>query len=277
MAKKFNYRSKGKAVKFTSMLTANALAIAMVSPAAIAAATDAGTGSVSDAQKMQVEKIVHDYLVNNPEILLEASQALQQKQQKTMQVQAQAAIQSNAEQIFNDALTTVGNPKGNVTLVEFFDYQCIHCKKMSPIISELVKQNPNLRVVYKEFPIFGNTSEVASKAALAAAMQGKYLVLHTALLKLDGRLTDEMIMDAAKSAGLDVAKLKTDMDSKAVTEALEANRQLAEKLHLMGTPAFIVVATPQGKMKAGSTPAFIPGAASEQTLQDLVKKESTNS
>ncbi|MBA2657080.1 MAG: DsbA family protein [Tatlockia sp.] len=264
-------------MKFTSMLTANALAIAMVSPAAIAAATDAGTGSVSDAQKMQVEKIVHDYLVNNPEILLEASQALQQKQQKTMQVQAQAAIQSNAEQIFNDALTTVGNPKGNVTLVEFFDYQCIHCKKMSPIISELVKQNPNLRVVYKEFPIFGNTSEVASKAALAAAMQGKYLVLHTALLKLDGRLTDEMIMDAAKSAGLDVAKLKTDMDSKAVTEALEANRQLAEKLHLMGTPAFIVVATPQGKMKAGSTPAFIPGAASEQTLQDLVKKESTNS
>ncbi|MBA2651495.1 MAG: DsbA family protein [Tatlockia sp.] len=264
-------------MKFTSMLTAGALAIAMVPPTAIAAAaTDTSTNSVSDAQKLQVEKIVHDYLVNNPEILLEASQALQQKQQKQMQVQAQAAIQSNSEQLFNDSFTVIGNPKGNVTLVEFFDYQCIHCKQMSPIIGELIKQNPNLRVIYKEFPIFGNTSEEASKAALAAAMQGKYLALHSALLKLDGRLTSEMIMDAAKSAGLDLAKLKTDMDSKTVTDALEANRQLAEKLHLMGTPAFIVAATPQGKMKPGSTPSFIPGAASEKTLQDLVKKEGSN-
>ncbi len=263
-------------MKFTSLLTAGALMTAMVSPVALAAAADTNTSNLSDTQTKQIEKLVHDYLVNNPEVLLEASQALQQKQQQTMQVQAQAAIQTNADQVFNDSLSVAGNPKGNVTLVEFFDYQCSHCKTMEPVINGLIKQNPNLRVVYKEFPIFGNTSEEASKAALAAAMQGKYLALHSALLKLDGRLTSEMIMDAAKSAGLDLAKLKTDMDSKTVTDALEANRQLAEKLHLMGTPAFIVAATPQGKMKPGSTPAFIPGAASEKTLQDLVKKEGSN-
>ena len=215
--------------------------------------------------------------MNNPEVLLEASQVLQQKQQQAMQVQAQAAIQANADRLFNDSLAVVGNPKGNVTLVEFFDYQCIHCKKMVPIISALIKQNANLRVVYKEFPIFGKSSELASKAALAAAMQGKYLAFHDTLFRQEGRLNEELIMKAAKEAGLDLNKLKTDMMSKTVSEALEATRELAEKLHLMGTPAFIVAATPNGKLKQGSTPNFIPGAASEAALQGLIKKAGANS
>ncbi|CDZ77497.1 Thiol:disulfide interchange protein DsbA precursor [Legionella massiliensis] len=252
---------------------------AMASPAAIAAAanTDASTSPMSDAQQKQIEKIVHDYLVANPEVLLEASQALQQKQQQAMQVQAQAAIQSNADKIINDNLTVAGNPKGNVTLVEFFDYQCIHCKKMAPVISDLAKQNGNLRIVYKEFPIFGKSSETASRAALAAAMQGKYMAMHDALIKQDGRLNDDMIMSAAKAAGLNVAKLKADMNSKTVTDALNANRQLAEQLHLMGTPAFILAATPDGKLKQGTTPTFIPGAASEESLQELIKSAGSSS
>ncbi|MBA3537730.1 MAG: DsbA family protein [Tatlockia sp.] len=264
-------------MKFTSLLTAGALMTAMVSPVALAAAADTNTSNLSDTQTKQIEKLVHDYLVNNPEVLLEASQALQQKQQQTMQVQAQAAIQTNADQIFNDSLSVAGNPKGNVTLVEFFDYQCSHCKTMEPVINGLIKQNPNLRVVYKEFPIFGNSSELASKAALAAAMQGKYTAMHSALFKQEGRLNEDLIMKAAKEAGLDLTKFKADMNSKVVDEALDQNRQLAEKLHLMGTPAFIVVGTPQGKMKQGSTPTFIPGAASEKTLDELVKKEGSNS
>lgn len=265
-------------MKFTSLLTAGTLITAIASPVAMAAAAAAAdTNAMSDAQKKQVEKVVHDYLVSNPEVLLEASQALQQKQQQTMQVQAQAAIQENANQLFNDSMAVAGNPKGNATLVEFFDYQCIHCKKMAPVISGLIKQNSNLRVVYKEFPIFGKSSDTASRAALAAAMQGKYMAMHEALIKQEGRLNDQLIMDTAKSIGLDVAKLKTDMASKAVNDALEANRQLAEKLHLMGTPAFIVAATQDGKLKEGSKPAFIPGAASEESLQELVKKATSNS
>lgn len=254
-------------MKLTNLLTAGALATALVSPGTLFA-----EAALTDAQKKDIQKVVHDYLVSNPEVLLEASQALQQKQQQTMQQQAQAAIQEQAANIFNDKFTVLGNPKGDVTLVEFFDYQCIHCKKMAPVIADLIAKNSNLRVIYKEFPIFGKSSDFASKVAIAAAMQGKYAAYHDALLKVDKRLTDEIIMETAKSAGLDMTKLKTDMDSKAVTEVLDANRALAEKLHLMGTPAFIITATPGGEFKAGAETFFIPGAAGPDTLQEMIKK-----
>ncbi|MCC5014125.1 MULTISPECIES: DsbA family protein [unclassified Legionella] len=259
-------------MKFTSLLAAGALITAMNSPVVMAADTD----TMTDAQKKAIEKVVHDYLVNNPEVLIEASQALQQKQQQTMQQQAQAAIKDNASQLFNDSMAVAGNPKGNVTLVEFFDYQCIHCKKMASVLSDLVKKDNNLRIVYKEFPIFGKSSELASRAALAAGMQGKYQAMHDALLKQEKRLNEELILSTAKSLGLNMAKLKTDMNSKAVTDALNANRELAEKLRLMGTPAFIVAATPAGKFKEGSAPSFIPGAAGEEALQELIKKAASN-
>ncbi|MCP0914192.1 MULTISPECIES: DsbA family protein [Legionella] len=252
-------------MKLTSILTAGALAAVIASPVSAAE-------TMSAEQKKEIEQIIHDYLVNNPEVLVEASQALQQKQQQSMQEQAKGAIIENAEQLFNEKLAIAGNPKGNVTLVEFFDYQCIHCKKMKPIISALIKKDANLRVIYKEFPIFGKSSELASQVALAAAMQGKYQQMHDALLDLNKRLDETIIMDAAKSVGLDLEKLKKDMESKQVMDALNANRELAEKMHLMGTPAFIIAATPGGQFKKDSEPAFIPGAASEETLQDLIKK-----
>jgi protein-disulfide isomerase len=223
-------------------------------------------------QKKEVEQVVHDYLVNNPEVLVEVSQALQQKQQQSMQEQATSAISKNAPQLFSEKLAVNGNPNGSVTMVEFFDYQCIHCKKMKPIVNELVKKDKNLRVIYKEFPIFGKNSEVASKAALAAAMQGKYMAMHNALLTQEKKLDEASIMAAAKSAGLDMSKLKKDMNSDTVKQALDANRKLAESMNLMGTPAFIVASTPKGKFNANIKPAFIPGAASEEALQSLISK-----
>lgn len=263
-------------MKFTNLLTAGALATSLVSPAIMAADTTATTAPMSDVQKKEIEKVIHDYLISNPEVLLEASQALQQKQQQNMQQQAQSAIQENADQLFDGKFTTVGNPKGAVTIVEFFDYQCIHCKKMSPTLDSLIKKDSGLRVIYKEFPIFGKSSETASRAALAAGMQGKYQAMHNALLKTEKRLDDQIVMDVAKSVGLDLNKLKKDMNSQEVTDMLDANRQLAEKLHLMGTPAFIVASTPDGKFKAGSEPSFVPGAASEESLQEMIKKAAGN-
>lgn len=226
------------------------------------------------AQKKEVEQVVHDYLVKNPEVLVEVSQVLQQKQQNNVQQQAKSAILDNASQLFSGSLAVAGNPKGGVTMVEFFDYQCIHCKKMAPTIVELIKKDSNLRIVYKEFPIFGKNSELASQAALAAGMQGKYLQMHEALLKIDKRLNDKVVMDAAQSIGLDMAKLKKDMNSKTVSEALDSNRQLAEKMHLMGTPAFVIASTPAGVFNAKTEPSFLPGAASEDVLQSLIKKAS---
>lgn len=256
-------------MKLAHLLTATALAATMASSAVIA-----DESTLSDAQKIEMQKVIHDYLVSNPEVLLEASQVLQQKQQQGMQDQAKSAIAENAPQLFNDAFTVVGNPKGNVTLVEFFDYQCIHCKKMSPVISELISKNPNLRVIYKEFPIFGESSTLASKAALAAAMQHKYLAMHEALLKKEKHLDASIIDETAKSIGLNMTKFKADMNSDAVSKALAENRQVAEKMHLMGTPAFIVASTPNGEFNKDSSPAFIPGAASVDALQELIKKAS---
>jgi len=251
-------------VKVKSLLIAGALTAAMTPSMA--------ANQMSEAQKKEIQKVVHEYLVTNPEVLIEASQALQKKQQDTMQDQAKSAIQENAEKLFSGNLAVIGNPKGNVTLVEFFDYQCVHCKKMSPVINELVQKEDNLRVIFKEFPIFGKSSDLASRAALAAGMQGKYKAMHEALIKQEQRLNEKVIMEAAKSVGLDMDKLKKDMDSKEVKATLEENRQLAENLHLMGTPAFIIASTPNGDFKKDSDPSFIPGAATAETLQELIKK-----
>jgi protein-disulfide isomerase len=255
-------------------LTAGILTTSLICSAVAAEATLASP--VSEDQKKSIEKIVHDYLISNPEVLLEASQVLQQKQQQTQQQQAQAAILENAAPLFQDKLASAGNLKGSVTVVEFFDYQCIHCKKMSPVLDSVIKKDSNVRVLYKEFPIFGKDSETASRAALAAGMQGKYLPMHHALLKVEKRLDDQTVMKVAQSLGLNMSKLKTDMAGKEITALLDANKQLAEKLHLMGTPAFIVASTPNGQVKTGTQPSFIPGAASERTLQELIKKAAGN-
>jgi protein-disulfide isomerase len=246
-----------------------ALSAVMASPVVVAA------NSLSSEQQKDVENIVHDYLVHHPEVLVEVSQALQQKQQHNVQEQAKTAIMDNAKELFGGTLGVVGNPKGAVTLVEFFDYQCIHCKKMATTMGELVKKDHNLRVIYKEFPIFGKSSDVAAKVALAAGMQGKYILMHDGLLTTKKRLNDKVIMGIAKSVGLDMAQLQKDMNSKTVTEQLDANRQLAEKMHLMGTPAFVIASTPAGQFDAKKEPTFIPGAADQDVLQEMIKKAGT--
>ncbi len=235
-----------------------------------AGVTHAASEPMAAPMKKQMEQVVHDYLVNHPEVLLEASQALQKKQQNEMQSAAKSAILKNADQLFTPDGAMTGDPNGNVTIVEFFDYQCVHCKRMKPVISELSSKNPKLRVVYKELPIFGKRSETASRAALAAAKQGKYAEMQAALLKIEKRLDDALVMSTAASVGLDIEKLKQDMQSKAITDELAKNQALAEKLNLMGTPAFILASTPNGKFNANYEPNFIPGAATLEALQDLV-------
>lgn len=254
-------------MKLTNLLTVSALATAMVAPVAMA-----DTTTISPEQKKQFETIIHDYLVTNPEVLMEASQVLQAKQQASQQKEAKTAITQNIAQLVSGQLAVDGNPKGNVTVVEFFDYQCGHCKQMKPVIAEALKKNTNLRVVYKEFPIFGKTSDAAAKAALAAGMQGKYLAMHDALLQNEKNITPEIIDETAKSLGLDMKKFKVDMDSKAISDELDANRKLAEQMHLMGTPAFVVLATPGGNFKAGSETHFIPGGTSVDVLQGMIDK-----
>lgn len=234
-------------------------------------------GSLAQAgnalDQKQVEQIVHDYLLNNPQLLVEMSQRLQQNrvdQFKQMEEKARKVIPSVAHELFQDPQSPIGiNPKGNVTLVEFFDYQCQHCKDVAPMLQTIQKQDKQLRVVYKELPIFGGNSVYAAKAALAAQKQGKYLAFHDALMKAQEPLNHTNILTLAAKVGLNTNQLKTDIKSKAIDQALKNNMQLAQKLGIVGTPSFILAeSTKPGANKEKTF--FIPGATDKDTLHNLI-------
>ena len=225
----------------------------------------ASTATFTPGQVNNIEKIVHDYLVQHPEVLVEASKALQQKMQEKQQEEAVSAISKNAQELFNDPNSpVVGNPNGSVTIVEFFDYQCGHCKEMSKTMQDLLTANKNVKLVLKELPIFGGNSQIAAKAALASVKQGKFYAFHKAMLGASNPLNKDKIFDTAKSVGLNIDQLKKDMESPEVAAQVKANFKLAQTLHLAGTPAFIL------SNKANDQFKFVPGATSQQNLQQLI-------
>jgi len=144
-------------------------------------------------------------------------------------------------------------------MVEFFDYNCGWCKKGLPEVMNLIEQDKNLRVVLKEFPIFGGDSDYAAKAAIAAKKQGKYWELHTALLGHEGKVTRDVVDETAKALGLDLEKLKADMDSPEVAQVIAGNQALAQSLAINGTPAFIID-TPL-------TPGYLPASDLLATIE----------
>lgn len=244
---------------------------AAIIPAVLVAAP--AFAKISGADKKEIQSIVADYLQNNPQVIISALQEFQRKQMQ----QAEETIKDTqkdaskfAAQLFRSKGDPVGgNPNGSVTLVEFFDYQCPHCVDMLPVINEAIKANPNLRVVFKEFPIRGPLSGFASRAALAANLQGKYMEFHDALMATKQPYTEASIMEAAQKAGLNVDKLKTDMESSAIKSQLDANSELAQKLKLLGTPAFFIGKT---DATASGNIQYIPGVISAAKLSEVVKK-----
>lgn len=193
-------------------------------------------------------------------------QAFQEKQDAAQQENAKKAVLANSKNLFSDAESPVsGNLQGTITVVEFFDYQCPHCRNMLPVIDKLTAENKQVRVVYKEFPILGEASVYAAQAALAAKKQGKYLEMHDALLSVKKRLTEEEILDIAKKVGLNLDQLKQDMADPSIMDAINNNYELAQKLGLQATPAFIIANL---KTLNSKTPkvSFVPGATSYDNL-----------
>lgn len=241
-------------------------------------ATTAAYADMPAAQKSQVEGVVKDYILKNPEVLVQSLQSFQQKQydeaQKTM-VKTQQNASKFANDLFHDATDpVVGNPKGKVTVVEFFDYQCPHCIEMTPILEGLIQSNPEARIVFKEFPIRGPASEMASKAALAAKIQGKYFEFHKALMAANKVLTEEDIMKIAQNLGLDTKKLKDDMNSDTVQQEIKADYKLAQSLQLIGTPAFFIAKTEVNNSSPATAVVFIPGQIDKNQLETVVTKVS---
>ena len=178
--------------------------------------------------------------MEHPEVILQAVDAMQERQKTAEAEQARKALIENRQELTRSpADPVIGNPQGDITVVEFFDYQCGYCKAVQADTQSLIKSDPKLRFVLKEFPILGPASVVASKAALASRGQGKYVEFHNALMAQRGQLDEAVIMRLAKSVGLDTDRLKKDMESPDVLKVIAANQALAEKLNIRGTPAFV--------------------------------------
>ncbi len=242
----------------TRVIAGAMLAVIMsLPPAATAVAAEAPDA----ARRQEIETVVRDYLRAHPEIVLEALQEMERREQDAERAQRAAVIRGHLAELTQDPDSPVGgNPKGQVTIVEFFDYQCGYCKREAPELQKLIQADPDIRLVYKDLPILGPASTFAAQAALAAHKQGKYEALHAALMASGDRLTEQGVLQHATKLGLDTARLEKDMADPSVTAVLDRNIKLQQALGIQGTPALIV----------GTE--FVAGAADLATLKSLVER-----
>jgi protein-disulfide isomerase len=211
----------------------------------LAAAGPVSAQSFTPAQRGEIEAIVREYLLKNPEILKEVATALEKQQADADAANAKTAVKEHAEALFNSPRhVVIGNPRGDVTMVEFFDYNCGYCKRALTDMLELMKDDPKLRVVLKEFPVLGEASMEAAQVAAAAAMQDKggkkYLEFHRKLLAGRGRVGRAQALAAAKEAGFDVARIERDIAGPEVRKTLDESFMLADALRLNGTPSYVI-------------------------------------
>jgi protein-disulfide isomerase len=216
----------------------------------------------STEQKAALENMIRDYLISNPNVTQEIIQAWQADQRRNQVVQQEeqikkmrTAVIANKAEVFRPKLGfSTGNLKGDVTIVEFFDYNCGFCKRSLPHVLTLLKTDKKLRLVAKEFPILGPSSIYASRAAIASRKQDKYWEFHVALMSTRG-LSEAQVLRVAKKIGLDVVRLKKDMEAPEVAQEIDANIQLAGKLGVNGTPSFVIADRP------------VPGAVGIEVLR----------
>src|SRR6201992_1696703 len=221
------------------------LAPALIALAALVVPKAASAQSFNDAQKSDIEAIVKNYLVSHPEVREEAMNELSKRQAAAEDQKHQESIAKNADTIFNSPRGVVlGNKNGDVTFVEFFDYNCGYCKRAMADMIDLMKTDPKLKVVLKEFPVLSDGSVEAAKVAVAVRMQdpggAKYLDFHQKLLGGRGPADKAHALAAAKDAGVDMARLEKDVASPEVKATIEENMKLAEAMGMNGTPSYVV-------------------------------------
>lgn len=226
------------------MKTGSRIAAVCAGLFALALTQHVNAAEFSAPQRDEIGKIVREYLLANPEVLQEAMAELEKRSQAAEAEKHKAAVKQHADAIFSSKRqVTLGNPKGDVTLVEFFDYNCGYCKRAMEDMMALLK-DPNLKVVLKEFPVLGPSSVEAAQVAIAVRMQDptgkKYLAFHQKLLGGRGQADKAHAMAAAKEAGADMARLEKDMASQEVRDTLQESFKLAEALGMNGTPSYVI-------------------------------------
>lgn len=217
-----------------------AMCMTKCNKAAPVAETAAPVASTAPAASMDVETI-KTVLNNNPEIVFNAMQAYQIKQEEERQKAAAIKIKQNIKEITEyEGAAVIGNPNGSVTLVEFFDFSCGYCHRLYPALKNIVAKNNDVRLVLRELTFLGPVSDYAAKAALAAKEQGKYQELWSAMMENDGALSEAKIDELAAAAGIDVAKMKADMNSAKVAKTIQDTADLANSIEIRGVPTMIL-------------------------------------
>ena len=223
-----------------------------------------GAERSGDPDTLRIEKIIHDYLLRNPEILVEVMQKLEARQKAQEKKDRISAIKANQDTLFASTQDFVLNPNGRIPVVEFFDYQCGYCKNFLPVVTQLLETDKTVRFIFKELPILGEMSVLASRAALAAKMQGRYLQFHHKLMGLRQRVTKTLLYQVANDVGLNLERLKNDMQNPEHDRIIKKNLELASAMGIRGTPSIIV-----GEQ-------FAPGAVSFEQIIAMVDKARIN-
>ena len=208
-----------------------------------------------------LEETIHNYLLAHPDVIIEVLDILRAEQAASEADQSRETLATQQAAIFNDPNSPVGgNPEGDVTIVEFFDYFCSYCKRVMPNLLAAMDDDRGIRFVFKEFPILGPESVVAARIALAAHRQSpeKYQDLHVAMMSSRVRLNEANALRLAGEFGFDIERIRNDMDSPEVDQILTANKALAERLGIRGTPGFVI------------GDQIIPGAIDMKTLLELI-------
>ena len=189
----------------------------------------------------RIKDLVLEAIRENPEIVLEAVQIIEQREQQRQTAAAAIVLSDHRDLLENDPNAPVlGNPEGDVTVVEFFDYNCPYCRRVKPHIEELLEEDPNVRLVYREWPILGDGSVFAARAALASREQGKYEEFHWALMGMAGRAEEASVIQVAEQVGLDIMQLRLDMNSPEIDAHISASMELSRALGFNGTPSFVI-------------------------------------
>lgn len=230
-------------------------------------ATAEEASPLTGAQREEIDRMIGDYIRRNPEVILDAVRALQAREQAEQQQHQKDGVIAKRDELEHDpADPVIGNRNGDITVVEFFDYRCPYCKGMLPAVLQLLKDEPRVRYVLKEFPILTPESRIASRAALAAWTidKSRYFDLHLKMMETKGELSEPRILDMAKSVGLDTKRLRVAMDDPKIEQKLVANAALAQTIGITGTPAFIVGnRLAPGAMDAGMLRKFVTDPAAE--------------
>lgn len=221
------------------------------------------TGGVGGYSRDELEQIVIETIMKNPEVILKSVEMMQVKQQQEEEDRARQAVEAYGKSLFEDKDAPIaGNPDGDVVVVEFFDYNCGYCKRSLATVTQLVNADKNVKVIFKDYPVIAPSSEPAARAALAMNIMSpdRYFDFHSALFRMNGQFDEDNLAAVAEGMGLDKEKFLETMQSDTVTKRLDKNRELAAKLGLRGVPVFIV-----------GTELF-PGAIDYDTMKEAVDK-----